>query len=232
MNALTPLMTASRPAAARSERSSSHLPWDVPVELLAYEGDRRDPIELAIERVERLAPSGPSVPSGPGAELHRWLVERPLWVATTSHGGREVLVGIVRDLDELEEAWPSARMHPSGDRAGGTREAGRHLGQVLARLGSPLPVLVAGSALKLDVLRALTRVPLGARLTYAGLAAAAGAPRAVRAAARVMSTNVVPLVLPCHRVVPSSGGTGRYGWGEAVKRWLLALERAAVAPVA
>jgi O-6-methylguanine DNA methyltransferase len=118
------------------------------------------------------------------------------------------------------------------DGAGGTREAGRHLAQVLARLGTPLPVLVTGSALKLDVLRALTRVPLGTTLTYAGLAGAAGAPRAVRAAARVMSTNVVPLVLPCHRVVPSSGGTGRYGWGGEVKRWLLELERAAVPSVA
>ena len=64
-------------------------------------------------------------------------------------------------------------------------------------------------------------------ITYAELARAAGAPRAVRAAARVMSTNVVPLVLPCHRVVPTGGGTGRYGWGDEVKQQLLALERAA-----
>jgi O-6-methylguanine DNA methyltransferase len=72
-----------------------------------------------------------------------------------------------------------------------------------------------------------SRVGSGERCTYAELAARAGRPRAVRAAAHVMATNRVPLVLPCHRVVPSGGGTGRYGWGDAVKPMLLAAEAAA-----
>ena len=87
-----------------------------------------------------------------------------------------------------------------------------------------VPVAVDGSSFTLAVLAALTRVPVGARCTYAELATAAGRPRAVRAAASVMARNRVPLVLPCHRVVPSSGGTGRYGWGEDVKVALLAAE--------
>jgi O-6-methylguanine DNA methyltransferase len=126
------------------------------------------------------------------------------------------------------EAWPAATIMPPGTvRQHGSQPA-TDLAGALARLGTPLPVLVAGSALKLAVLRALVVVPLGATITYAELARAAGAPRAVRAAARVMSTNVVPLVLPCHRVVPTGGGTGRYGWGDEVKRQLLALERTAM----
>ncbi len=40
----------------------------------------------------------------------------------------------------------------------------------------------------------------------------------------MMATNAVPLVLPCHRVVPSGGGTGRYAWGDAVKPVLLDVE--------
>ena len=148
-------------------------------------------------------------------------------VATTSIDGREALVGIVRDLDELLEAWPAARiLSPRTVRQHASRPV-TDLADALARFGTPLPVLVAGSALRLVVLRALLQVPLGATITYAELARAAGAPRAVRAAARVMSTNVVPLVLPCHRVVPTGGGTGRYGWGDEVKQQLLALERAA-----
>ena len=87
-----------------------------------------------------------------------------------------------------------------------------------------VPVAVDGSPFTLAVLAALTRVPVGARCTYAELATAAGRPRAVRAAASVMARNRVPLVVPCHRVVPSSGGTGRYGWGEDVKVALLAAE--------
>jgi methylated-DNA-[protein]-cysteine S-methyltransferase len=90
-----------------------------------------------------------------------------------------------------------------------------------------VPVAVVGSPFTLAVLAALTRVPVGVRCTYAELAAAAGRPRAVRATASVMARNRVPLVLPCHRVVPSSGRTGRYGWGEDVKVALLAAEEPA-----
>jgi methylated-DNA-[protein]-cysteine S-methyltransferase len=102
--------------------------------------------------------------------------------------------------------------------------------QLLAGMTGPdgrVPVLVEGTAFTLSVLTALSEVASGERVTYAALAARAGRPRAVRAAAHVMATNRVPLVLPCHRVVPSSGGTGRYGWGDAVKPMLLAAEDAA-----
>ena len=91
---------------------------------------------------------------------------------------------------------------------------------------APVVVAVEGTPFTHAVLEALTRVPVGARCTYAELAAAAGRPRAVRAAASVMARNRVPLVLPCHRVVPTGGGTGRYGWGEDVKAALLAAEEA------
>lgn len=87
-----------------------------------------------------------------------------------------------------------------------------------------VPVAVDGTPFTLAVLTALVRVPAGERVTYTELALAAGRPRAVRAAASVMARNRVPLVLPCHRVVPSSGGTGRFGWGEDVKVALLAAE--------
>ncbi len=118
-------------------------------------------------------------------------------------------------------------------------QAGRHdgpppepLADLLARLADAdgrVPVLVEGTPFTLAVLAALSEIPLGERVSYAQLAARAGRPRAVRAAAHVMATNRVPLVLPCHRVVPSSGGTGRYGWGDAVKPVLLAAEDAAEA---
>jgi len=85
-------------------------------------------------------------------------------------------------------------------------------------------VLVEGTPFTLAVLEALVTVPVGRRCTYAELALRAGRPRAVRAAAHVMATNRIPLVLPCHRVVPSGGGTGRYGWGDVVKPVLLDAE--------
>ena len=64
-------------------------------------------------------------------------------------------------------------------------------------------------------------IPFGGVLTYAELAAAAGSPRAVRAAGQAMARNPVPIVVPCHRVLRSGGALGGYGGGLDVKRWLL-----------
>ncbi|HPX11503.1 MAG TPA: MGMT family protein [Syntrophales bacterium] len=74
------------------------------------------------------------------------------------------------------------------------------------------------------VLRELARVPLGKVISYGALARRAGVPRAARAVGAVMAWNPFPLVFPCHRVVRSSGETGRYGGGEAMKRALLKRE--------
>jgi len=92
------------------------------------------------------------------------------------------------------------------------------------RVGGVVPVVVDGTSFMVAVLEALTRVAVGTTCTYAELATAAGRPRAVRAAATVLANNRVPLVLPCHRVVPAAGGAGRYGWGPEAKVALLAAE--------
>ena len=114
-----------------------------------------------------------------------------------------------------------------------TRGAMTSLAGLLADIAGPdgaVSVAVSGTPLRHDVLTALARVPAGTTITYTELAARAGAPRAVRAAARAMATNLVPLLLPCHRIVPAGGGVGRYGWGSDVKAALLALEAADLVP--
>lgn len=78
---------------------------------------------------------------------------------------------------------------------------------------------------RLTVLRHLaTDVPYGTTVSYAGLAALAGNPRAVRAVGTACATNPVPLVVPCHRIVRSDGASGAYRGGAAAKRVLLDLE--------
>lgn len=72
-----------------------------------------------------------------------------------------------------------------------------------------------------DVLRA---VPAGSPVTYTEFAAKSGRPRAVRAAGSACSKNAAALFVPCHRVVPSTGGVGHFRWGPPVKNWLLAHE--------
>lgn len=67
----------------------------------------------------------------------------------------------------------------------------------------------------------LLKVPFGTTVTYGQLAKQAGFPRAARAVGSAMARNPFPLVVPCHRVVPSTGGVGQYAGGRKVKQWLL-----------
>ena len=80
------------------------------------------------------------------------------------------------------------------------------------------------------VLTAARKIPKGATVTYAELAARAGYPNAVRAAASVMRYNRFPLIIPCHRVIRSDGTTGGFmgkkrGWAIELKRSLLESEK-------
>jgi O-6-methylguanine DNA methyltransferase len=80
-----------------------------------------------------------------------------------------------------------------------------------------------------QVMNAARRVPWGSAVSYARLAAMAGRPRAVRAAASVMRNNAFPLIVPCHRVIASDGRIGGFmgavsGKAVTLKRKLLARE--------
>jgi methylated-DNA-[protein]-cysteine S-methyltransferase len=74
------------------------------------------------------------------------------------------------------------------------------------------------------VLSATARVPFGQVTTYARMAAAAGSPRAARAAGNALGSNPIPIVVPCHRVLHAGGGLGGYAGGLERKRYLLELE--------
>lgn len=76
------------------------------------------------------------------------------------------------------------------------------------------------------VLRELARVPYGETTTYGALAERVGRPRAARAVGTVMNRNRIPIVLPCHRVVGSSGDLVGYAGGLDRKVRLLELEGA------
>jgi methylated-DNA-[protein]-cysteine S-methyltransferase len=80
----------------------------------------------------------------------------------------------------------------------------------------------------LTVLGELARVPYGETTTYGALAARVGRPRASRAVGTVMNRNRIPIVLPCHRVVGSTGSLVGYAGGLDRKTQLLELEGATV----
>ncbi|MDI3270752.1 MAG: MGMT family protein [Bacillota bacterium] len=69
------------------------------------------------------------------------------------------------------------------------------------------------------------KIPKGDVATYGDLAKEAGRPGAARAVGQAMAKNPVPLLTPCHRVVPSTGKVGQYGMGgPEVKEALLQME--------
>ena len=96
-------------------------------------------------------------------------------------------------------------------------------------LGLPVDLRLARGPFRRAVLDTLHReVHRGEVVTYGELAAQAGNPRAVRAVGTACATNPIPIVVPCHRVLPASGRLGNYGGGPERKRVLLTLEGAPV----
>src|SRR5215218_2072385 len=75
-----------------------------------------------------------------------------------------------------------------------------------------------------EVLRATAAIGFGEVSTYAGVAEAAGSPRAVRAAGNALGANPMPVVVPCHRVLRTGGSLGGYTGGLERKEFLLRLE--------
>jgi methylated-DNA-[protein]-cysteine S-methyltransferase len=93
------------------------------------------------------------------------------------------------------------------------------------RLEWPLDLRLARSDFHRAVLRATAAIPYGAVTSYAGIAAEIGKPAATRAVAQALRWNPLPIVVPCHRIVGTSGAlTGYSGDRVGLKRELLAVE--------
>lgn len=105
--------------------------------------------------------------------------------------------------------------------------------QVVAALsgeGVAKPIVDLGDATDFEksVLQILTEIPRGEVRSYSWVARQAGRPGAVRAVGSICARNILPFVVPCHRVVPATGGVGNYAFGEQFKRTLLSREGVAV----
>jgi methylated-DNA-[protein]-cysteine S-methyltransferase len=113
-----------------------------------------------------------------------------------------------------------ARLDPAA------REIEEYFAGRRTRFDLPLDLRLCTGFRRLVVSR-LPTIGYGTTASYAAIAAAAGSPRAVRAAGTACATNPLPVVMPCHRVVRSDGSPGRYVGGAAAKQALLTLEGAA-----
>ena len=136
-------------------------------------------------------------------------------VATTSRGVCALRFGA--DLEELREEWPRAQFRQERART-------ESLAFAIFGHGERPPLHVFGTNFQLKVWEALLRVPDGAVTTYGDIAAAIGDPKASRAVGTAVGSNPVSYIIPCHRVIRSTGELGGYAWGPDRKRVMLALE--------
>ena len=88
-----------------------------------------------------------------------------------------------------------------------------------------LPLDVRGTAFQMKVWSFLQRIPYGEVRSYAEVAEAIGAPKAVRAVGSACAANRLAVAIPCHRVIRGDGGLGGYRWGLERKRALIDAER-------
>lgn len=126
----------------------------------------------------------------------------------------------VRDaVDELHAEWPEATLVKDSSAASAKLDE-------LARPRAPIRLWLRGTNFQLKVWEALLRVPEGELVSYSHLASAAGMPTAVRAVASAVAANPVAWLVPCHRVIRSSGVLGQYRWGPERKAALIGWEAA------
>jgi methylated-DNA-[protein]-cysteine S-methyltransferase len=172
----------------------------------------------ALAPLVRLRGSTAEAPAGEALEVYaRFSRELGLYVHLTLREGR---VAAVR-LTEQEPAAPAQADHP-------------YLARLLEHLATgegdlrDIPVDLDLGPFERRVLEALRDIPAGQVLTYGELARRLGHARAARAVGNALAKNPIPLILPCHRVVPSTGGVGNYsgGKGSETKRRLLEREGA------
>jgi AraC family transcriptional regulator of adaptative response/methylated-DNA-[protein]-cysteine methyltransferase len=166
---------------------------------------------------------------GAGMRIAYAIVDSPLerlLVAATDRGVCAVCMASTDNelVQALKEEYPAA----AAIRRSGTalsrwaRQIVSHLEGRRPRLDLPLDV--QATAFQWQVWTTLMAIPYGETRTYKEVAASIGKPSAVRAVAHACATNPVSLVIPCHRVVRTTGNLAGYRWGVGRKQALLAAE--------
>ncbi|MDR6292384.1 AraC family transcriptional regulator of adaptative response/methylated-DNA-[protein]-cysteine methyltransferase [Inquilinus ginsengisoli] len=153
----------------------------------------------------------------------------PSLIGTTDRGVcwfSFVVGGEAAAIAEFAGEWPGAEL--VRDQAATAEVAARMFAPVAGpATGSlPLPVLLRGTNFQVKVWEALLSIPSGRVASYGDVAAAIGRPSASRAVGGAVGSNPVSVLIPCHRVIRSSGVIHNYRWGADKKQALLAWEAA------
>jgi AraC family transcriptional regulator, regulatory protein of adaptative response / methylated-DNA-[protein]-cysteine methyltransferase len=122
-------------------------------------------------------------------------------------------------LADMKAHWPRAEFREDAAR---TAPMARRIFET----GGEIPLHLTGTPWQTKVWQALLEIPPGRFDTYGSIAQRLGAPAASRAVGNAVGRNPICWLIPCHRVLRSSGELGGYHWGATRKRVFLALEAA------
>jgi AraC family transcriptional regulator of adaptative response/methylated-DNA-[protein]-cysteine methyltransferase len=129
-------------------------------------------------------------------------------------------------LNDMRKRWPNARLVE--DQARTLPYARRVFDPALWREDQPLRVVLIGTDFEIRVWDTLLSIPFGATSSYSRVAQRIGRPKAARAVGAAVGKNPISFVVPCHRVMGSSGALTGYHWGLTRKRAILGWEAARV----
>jgi O-6-methylguanine DNA methyltransferase len=163
-------------------------------------------------------------------------METLFYVHTPSPVGPLFLAASTKGLVRLEFEARMQKLYPSTIHL---HESKRALAPYLHELNEyfagerrefSFPLDLRGTEFQLACWGALLEIPYGETRSYRDIARAIGHPHAYRAVGMSNNRNPVAIVVPCHRVIASSGSLCGYGGGLDLKRKLLDLEQANVRP--
>lgn len=130
------------------------------------------------------------------------------------------------DEDERDDAiayqqqrWPLSRFTEDAEATSGYIRRIFH-----GNDDTPISCLLRGTEFQCQVWQALLSIPAGEVTTYSSIASSVGRPNSVRAAANAVGANPIAYLIPCHRVIRSTGALGGYRWGTQRKQAMLARE--------
>ena len=130
-------------------------------------------------------------------------------------------------LEDLRRRWPRARFLE--DRALTAAMSRRIFGSPAEQKRAPIPLLLKGTNFQIKVWEALLRIPPGSVTSYHRLAGTIGKPAASRAVGSAVGANPIAYLIPCHRVILSTGAFGNYRYGTTRKKAILGWEQAQLA---
>jgi len=141
-------------------------------------------------------------------------------VIVSENGIREILINKNSDSDFL------SRMISISSEDQKVKEVFKQLREYFRRERKDfdLPLEIIGTDFQKRVWNELTNIPYGETISYGELANRMGDKNLMRAVASANGANLIPIVIPCHRVIGADGSLTGYGGGLDVKKKLLELE--------